>query len=181
MIFLVLWTLVVSAGLVFLFVRYRQIQAQLEQERRSSDVASRQHHDIVSVLRTAESRDSMVLESIDEIIFRLKSVGDNWIVESVSPRVTELLGYTPDEVIALGNQIIHPDDVENVQQKTQEAFRSSATTTFQYRVKHRDGQYRWFENRLRGVAPTGEKAHGVRRVARHHRADADGRGSAPRR
>jgi len=165
-IFLVLWALAVTAGLVFLFIRYRQIQAQLEQERRSSDVASREHRDVVSVLRTKESRDSMVLESIDEIIFRLKSVGETWVLESVSPRVTDLLGYSPDEAIALGNQIIHPADLENFQQKTQEAFRSSATTTFQYRVKHRDGQYRWFENRLRGVAPAANEGPTVFGVSR---------------
>jgi len=162
-IFLVVWALAASAGLLFLFVRYRQIQAQLEQERRSNDDASRQHRDIVSVLRTA---DSMVLDSIDEIIFRLKSVGDEPIVESVSPRVTELLGYTPDEIIALGSQIVHPDDIANVQQKTNEAFHSAATTTFQYRVKHRDGHYRWFQNRLRGVAPAGTEGPTVFGVAR---------------
>jgi two-component system cell cycle sensor histidine kinase/response regulator CckA len=165
-VFLFIWTLLVSGGLLFLFVRYRQMQAQLEEERRSRDIASREHRDIVSALRATESRDSMVLENIDEIIFRLKSVGEHWVVESVSSRVTELLGYTPDELIALGSQIIHPDDVEHVQQKTQEAFRSSATTIFQYRLKHRDGQYRRFENRLRGVAPTGTEGPTVFGVAR---------------
>ncbi len=164
--FLYIWTLVGGGGLVFLFVRYRQMLAQLEDERRRHDVALREHHDIVSALRATQSRDAMVLENIDEIIFRLKSVGDDWVVESMSRRVTELLGYTPDEVIALGNQIVHPDDVEHVRQKTLEAFRASATTTFQYRAKHRDGQYRWFENRLRAVAPTGQEGPTVFGVAR---------------
>jgi PAS domain S-box-containing protein len=161
-----IWTLLVGSGLVFLFIRYRQILAQLENERRRHDVALREHHDIVSALRTTQLRDSMVLENIDEIIFRLKSVGDDWVVESMSRRVTELLGYTPDEVIALGNQMVHPDDVEHVRQKTREAFGASATTTFQYRAKHRDGQYRWFENRLRAVAPTGQEGPTVFGVAR---------------
>ena len=166
MLFIYIWTLLVSGGLMFLFVRYRQMQAQLEDERRAHDVALREHRELVAALRVTQSRDSMVLVNIDEIIFRLKSVGDTWIVESVSRRVTELLGYTPEEMIALGNQIIHPDDVEHVQRKTHEAFRTSATTTFQYRVKHRDGQYRWFENRLRGVAPTGKEGPTVFGVAR---------------
>jgi len=109
---------------------------------------------------------SMVLENIDEIIFRLKSVDGGAALESVSPRVTDLLGYTPDETIALGNTLIHPDDLQNVQDQTREAFRSSATATFQYRVRHRDGSYRWFENRLRGVAPRGEEGPSVFGVAR---------------
>jgi PAS domain S-box-containing protein len=164
--FIYISTLLVSGGLVFLFVRYSHMQAQLEDERRRHDVALREHHDIISALRATQLRDSMVLENIDEIIFRLNSVGDGWVVESVSRRVTELLGYTPDEVIALGNQIIHPDDVEHVRQKTHEAFGTSATTTFQYRVKHKDGQYRWFENRLRAVASTGQEEPTVFGVAR---------------
>ena len=164
--FVYIWALLIGGGLVFLFVRYRQMLAQLEDERRRHDVALREHRDIVSALRTTQSRDSMVLENIDEIIFRLKSVGDDWVVESMSRRVMELLGYTPDEVIALGNQIVHPDDVEHVRQKTHEAFGASATTTFQYRAKHRDGQYRWFENRLRAVAPTGQEGPTVFGVAR---------------
>src|SRR4029434_1401281 len=122
--------------------------------------------DIVSALGTTQSRDAMVLENIDEIIFRLKSVGDDWIVESMSRRVTHLVGYTPDEVIARGNQIVHPDDVEHVRQKTLEAFGVSATTTFQYRAKHRDGQYRWVEKQLRAVAPTGLEGRTVFGVAR---------------
>jgi len=123
-----IWTLLVSGGLVCLFVRNRRMQAQLEEQRRAHDDASREHRELVAALRITHSHDSMVLVDIDEIIFRLMAIGEIWIVESVSRRVTELLGYTPDEVIALGNQIIHPDDVEHVQRKTREAFRSPATT-----------------------------------------------------
>ncbi len=166
MLVIYIWTLLVSGGLLFLFVRNHRMQAQLEEERRAHDDALREHRELVAALRVTESRDSMVLANIDEIIFRLKAIGETWIVESVSRRVTELLGYTPDEMIALGNQIIHPDDVEHVQRKTHEAFRSPATTTFQYRIKHKDGQYRWFENRLRGVPPTGQEGHTVFGVAR---------------
>ena len=66
--FVYIWTLLIGGGLVFLLVRYRQMLAQLEDERRRHDVAVREHHDIVSALRTTQSRDAMVLENIDEII-----------------------------------------------------------------------------------------------------------------
>ena len=90
--FIDVWTLLVSGGLVFLFVRYRQMATQLEGERRRHDAATREHQTIVSALQRTQSRDSMVLDAIDEIVFRLDSVGNDWAVESVSPRVTELLG-----------------------------------------------------------------------------------------
>ena len=166
MIFLFLWTVAASAGMLFLYTRYRAVQVQLDEERRSNALVSRQHRDVVSVLRTNETRDSMVLENIDEIIFRLKSVGDSAVIESVSTRATELLGYTPEEVFALGGQIIHPQDLEMATAKTLEAFRSSATTVFQCRVRHRDGHYRWFENRLRGVGPMGKDGPTIFGVSR---------------
>ena len=109
----------------------------------------------------------MVLQNIDEIIFTLHPVEEKGAaLDFVSARVIDVLGYTPDEMIALGNTIIHPADLDNVQQKTREAFRSSATTTFQYRIKHRDGHYLWFENRLRGIGSGGSAGPTVFGVAR---------------
>jgi len=81
----------------------------------------------------------MILENIDEIIFTLNPVAKGAALGFVSSRITDVLGYTPDEMIALGNSIIHPDDVEHVRQKTREAFLSSATTTFEYRIRHCNG------------------------------------------
>ena len=153
MLILTVWAVVASIALMALFVRYRGARQQLAASPRRQDEPSRQF-------------DSMVLENIDEIIFRLKSVEDGAALESVSSRVTDLLGYTPEEMIALGDTLVHPDDLEDVQEKTRDAFRSSATTTFQYRVRHRDGTYRWFENRLRGVGPHGGEGPTVFGVAR---------------
>ena len=108
----------------------------------------------------------MILDNIDEIIFTIGSVEEGETLTFVSSRVTAVLGYTPDERIALGNSIIHPADLDNVRQQTREAFHSSATTTFQYRIRHRNGQYRWFENRLRGIAAQGADGPTVFGVAR---------------
>ena len=55
-----IWTMLVSGGLVFLFVRYRQMQAQLEDERRAHDIALREHREGAAALQVRQSRDSMV-------------------------------------------------------------------------------------------------------------------------
>ena len=166
MIFLFLWTLVASAGMLFFYTRSRAADEQVAEERRNADLITRQHRDVVYALRTNETRDSMVLDSIDEIIFRLKVVDDQPIIESVSSRVTGILGYTPEEVLALGAQLIHPEDAAIFIEKTKDAFMSSATTTLHFRARHRDGRYLWFENRLRGVAPAGKEGPTVFGVAR---------------
>jgi two-component system cell cycle sensor histidine kinase/response regulator CckA len=150
---LALWAVAATVALVVVLIRSRGTREQPVPERPQGDDPARHF-------------DSMVLENIDEIIFRLKSTENGAVLESVSPRVTDLLGYTPDEMIALENTLIHPEDLDNVQEKTRDAFRSPATTTFQYRVRHRDGTYRWFENRLRGIGPRGGDGPTVFGVAR---------------
>ena len=147
------WAVAASLALVVLVIRSRAPRAEPAAAMPAPDEPSRQF-------------DTMVLENIDEIIFRLKSDDGGATLESVSSRVTDLLGYTPEEMIALGNTLIHPDDLQSVQDRTRDAFRSSATTTFQYRVRHRDGSYRWFENRLRGIGPRGTEGPAVFGVAR---------------
>ena len=153
MLILTVWSVGAGVALVALFIRYRRARQQLAASQRRQDEPSPQF-------------DSMVLENIDEIIFRLRLVDRVAALESVSSRVTDLLGYTPEEMIALGDTLVHPEDLEDVQEKTRDAFRSSATITFQYRVRHREGTYRWFENRLRGVGPREGEGPTVFGVAR---------------
>ena len=166
MVFLYIWTLGVSIALLVVWLRYLRLQTELAAERRDSDAAARHHRDTVTTLRSRESRDSMVLENIDEVIYRLKPSDGTLAVEFVSSRVHDLLGYTPHEAGELSTDVIHPDDRENVAQKHAEAFRNPGATSFQYRIRHRDGSYRWFESRLRGVAPMGKDGPTVFGVAR---------------
>jgi two-component system, cell cycle sensor histidine kinase and response regulator CckA len=88
-------------------------------------------------------------------VFRLRPEGEAWITDFVSARVTDVLGYSPDEMIALGARVIHPDDLDELVRNTNEAFSQSGTRTFRYRIRHQNGDYRWFENRVRAVAPAG--------------------------
>src|SRR5262249_50199268 len=110
MVFLYIWTIVASLVLLVLWLRFLKLQSELARERQDSDVAARTHRDTVTALRTSELRDSMVLESIDELVYRLKPLGEAWQVEFVSSRVQDLLGYTPGEAAMLGVEVIHPDD-----------------------------------------------------------------------
>src|SRR5262249_49663274 len=110
--------------------------------------------------------DSMVLESIDEVVYRLRPQREGGAIEFVSSRVQGLLGYTPKEAEGLTIDAIHPDDRENVALKHEEAFQNPGTTTVQYRIRHQDGEYRWFESRLRGIGPVDMEGPAVFGVAR---------------
>ena len=137
---LAVWAVAASLALAVLVIRSRGARAQPAAAAPARDDSSRQF-------------DSMVLENIDEIIFWMKAAEGGAALESVSSRVTDLLGYTPGEMIELWSTLVHPDDLQTVRDRTREAFGTEATTTFQCRVRHRDGTYRWFESRLRGTGP----------------------------
>jgi PAS domain S-box-containing protein len=74
----------------------------------------------------------------------------------VSEGIYKLLGYNPDEVMQKGIafllEIIHPDDVEIIQERNKNAIDEAATASdkndtvmeFTYRIKHANGGYRWF-------------------------------------
>ena len=60
----------------------------------------------------------------------------------VSPSVTRILGYTPEEFAQLGRELIHPDDQARIDPA--EVIRNPGQAQHsEYRLRHRDGSYRW--------------------------------------
>jgi PAS domain S-box-containing protein len=71
----------------------------------------------------------------------------------VSPAVTRILGFQPNEV--MGNRAFdgaHPDDVATIKTTIAEATKSRAShANYTYRLKHKDGHYVWLESHLRFI------------------------------
>jgi PAS domain S-box-containing protein len=72
------------------------------------------------------------------------------VAEYVSPNVTMILGYTPEEFMNDSvnfKQIIHPEDRQRVSDEIL-AHSNADEIHFeqQYRVKRKDGEYRWFDD-----------------------------------
>ena len=75
----------------------------------------------------------------------------DWSLTFVGAEVERLTGYTAEEVLQVSaswREIIHPDDLPSVKM----AFRSAVgeqrkVLCVEYRIRHRDGEYRWFEDR----------------------------------
>lgn len=68
----------------------------------------------------------------------------------VSPSVTELLGYTFEDVPGLtGNisRLIHPDDAPAYAEQIESIRQSQGEARFEYeyRVRHKNGDWRWFQ------------------------------------
>jgi two-component system CheB/CheR fusion protein len=67
----------------------------------------------------------------------------------VSGNALEVMGFTPEEVLALGDtflqQLTHPDDLEMLLDHIASLIRDNANETrrIEYRFLHKDGSYRW--------------------------------------
>ncbi len=71
--------------------------------------------------------------------------GDSATIKYMSPSVTRVLGYPQDEPDGLKwASVIHPEDVPKIA-KLSHAVRADAgnSDTSQFRMRHKDGQYRW--------------------------------------
>jgi PAS domain S-box-containing protein len=80
-------------------------------------------------------------------------------VTYVSENVTPQLGYEPREFMGIPGfwqSLIHPDDAEQVL-KNVETLIERGWNTQEYRIRHRNGEYRWMHDRSRVV----RDAHGA--------------------
>lgn len=101
-------------------------------------------------LRKSEARLQYVLASSPSALFTLK-YGDNKPTPTwVSPNISRLIGFSEEELTTQGwwPAHVHPDDRERLLAEI-EALKNNNEATFEYRLRHGDGSYRWIQNRLR--------------------------------
>jgi PAS domain S-box-containing protein len=66
-------------------------------------------------------------------------------INAVNQRWTELLGWKSHELIGRSFvEITHPDDVEPTLSAFRDIFERPLTEPYEYRLRHKDGHYRWF-------------------------------------
>jgi len=103
-------------------------------------------------LRESEERFRNVLDVSRDLIYKLNLETKSY--DYVSPSALQLLGFTPEEVVAMGLKGVierfHPEDKErfrtssdNLPDGTVEDRRAPA---IEYRWKCKDGRYRWFSD-----------------------------------
>ena len=106
-------------------------------------------------LRESERNFRSVLDNSRDVIHRLSLKTRTW--DYVSPASKDLLGYSPDECIALGfdgmTALVHPDDLgglkkdlEKLATRTPGAGDEKVSVTSEYRFKHKELGYRWLSD-----------------------------------
>ena len=121
---------------------------QAEKVLRENEVRQREQE----VLRISEARFREVLEHSLDASYKRNLQTEAY--EYLSPAWEQLSGYTPEEMITLPIEtvldFIHPDDVAEVERTLVDSMADVIEKPYhlEYRFKHKDGQYRWFQNRF---------------------------------
>ncbi|MBU1540992.1 MAG: PAS domain S-box protein [Alphaproteobacteria bacterium] len=116
----------------------------LTDERQAAAAAAEQH-----------TRYRLLADNASDVI---ALYGPDSIFRYVSPAITELLGYRPDELVGRSTyDFIHSDDRSDVAKAFALAAQQPGQATIEYRAYSRDGSLRWLEARPRFKrGPTGE-------------------------
>jgi PAS domain S-box-containing protein len=108
-------------------------------------------------LQESESRYRFLAENSTDLIIL---VGHRGKRSYVSPACEKLLGYTPEEMLAINSaDALHPDDVAHVMRTLAHGSGDPAQReqTLSYRMRRKDGSYVWVEATGRAVDIAGER------------------------
>jgi PAS domain S-box-containing protein len=97
--------------------------------------------------RTADWYRTLV-EEVNDLVTVVDTDGK---ITYVSPAVTRILGYDPDELVGHeGYEFVHPDDRErNAEAMEAVLSNHSESETVEVRFRHADGSWRWIEATMR--------------------------------
>ncbi len=97
-------------------------------------------------LKKSEEKYRNLTERIEIVLWEYDITEDNWVY--VSPKVTKLLGYDPEEWTNYNfwYRNIHPDDREWASVYCSECTKKGINHVFEYRFKCKDGRYVWLSD-----------------------------------
>ncbi|MBE0690626.1 MAG: PAS domain S-box protein, partial [Anaerolineae bacterium] len=112
----------------------------IERELREARVR-RERRQAQEALHQSEKRFRVLIENSSDGIALVGADGTN-LYES--PAVTQILGYSAEELVGQnGFDWVHPDDLELAHKLVEESL--DGTKRVEMRLRHRDGTYRWTE------------------------------------
>ena len=99
----------------------------------------------VEALQESENRFRMLGENVPGVIYLCKN-DSRWTMLFLNDAVEELTGYPKEDFLEDKRSFVdlyHPDDTKNIFAQVNEALASRNPFHFIYRIKHKNGQWRW--------------------------------------
>lgn len=118
-------------------------------------------------LGLSEERYELAMDAVNDGLF-------DWDISSnqvyVNDNYLSMLGYAPDELASDVNScwldLLHPTELDAVLASSQQSFQHDATGEFEFRMRCRDGSYKWIMSR-RKVVERDDQAQAIRVVGTH--------------
>jgi PAS domain S-box-containing protein len=100
--------------------------------------------DRLTVVAESEARYRLLADNASDMVSQL---GPDGRITFITPSCIKILGYTPEEMVGVAGDLVHPDDVAGVSAFYDSLRRREPTTTpvMQFRARHRDGHWVWLE------------------------------------
>ncbi len=99
-------------------------------------------------LRKSEERYRRLLANLPDVTWTAKSTGQTTYM---SPNVEEVFGYTAEEFCQGGEELwfslVHPEDVERVQEGFRALFEQNGVFDVEYRIQRKGGRWIWAHDR----------------------------------
>ncbi|MDR3454185.1 PAS domain S-box protein [Pseudomonas sp. MWU13-2100] len=134
---ILIWTFIPDPQENRVLARCREATAQILAERESA---------------TARRLYRLITENTTDLISR--HTPDGCFLDA-SPASSTLLGYWPEELRGrLARELFHPQDLAGLTHRARDALEQDGYHTMTYRIRHRDGHYRWFETACRAIRET---------------------------
>jgi PAS domain S-box-containing protein len=99
-------------------------------------------------LRESEKRYRELIGSLPVVSWTSDSEGNTVFI---SPNVTEIYGFTPEEIYESGDKLffgrLHLEDRPATESAYQALFEKDAAFDIEYRIRHRDGRWLWLHDR----------------------------------
>ncbi|HEX8359654.1 MAG TPA: PAS domain S-box protein [Longimicrobium sp.] len=107
--------------------------------------AARALHGSDLALRRSEEHFRALIENASDYVMIVDRGG---AIQYASPSIERILGYRPDEVLGdTPDQLVHPHDLARVREALRQVFaRPGEVIRTEFRIRHRDGGWRVFEN-----------------------------------
>ncbi len=102
---------------------------------------------------TVAERLRHLLASSPSVIYSLLPQGESVTMVFISENVEEILGHKPEEVLDIHflRSIIHPESIPSLMADLHGILKRKTAKSFEYRVRHKDGSYRWLRDSNRPV------------------------------
>ncbi|OBX19237.1 hypothetical protein A9995_08945 [Erythrobacter sp. QSSC1-22B] len=114
----------------------------------------------IDALRDLRQQYSCLLTNLPGVVYRSEAEAP-WFIAFISKRVRDLTGRGADEFESglAWERIVHPDDLNLLKEKVEEASRGPGDFTADYRLLHADGSVRWVRDQAQVVRSGSSKLY----------------------